>query len=436
MLAWIESLPAMATLLTIATIALWASGRLPEYLTALLFFSVATIFDVVGRDVIFSGFSSAAFWLILSGYVMGIALKKSGLADRAAGKLSVHLAGSYIRVTVGVVLLTYVLAYFMPSNMGRIALLMPIVMVLADRLGFEPGSRGRIGMALAVGFGTYQLSTSILPANVPNLVMAGAIESAYGLQLAYLPYLFLHTPVLGVLKGVLLVACIAVLFRDPPRRTPQREPARPFSAAEIRLCVLLAITLAFWLTDGWHGISPAWIGLAAACICLLPRIGSVTGDEFATQVNFRTCIYVAGILGLAAMVAASGLGERVSEAVLGIVPIDPAKPFFNFMAMTGISVVLGVVVTANGLPALYTPLAGTLADASGFPLLTTLMIQVIGYATPLLPFQAAPIVVAMGMGRVPARAGMVLCLIMAAVTFAVLVPLDYLWFQAIGAFDR
>ncbi len=60
------------------------------------------------------------------------------------------------------------------------------------------------------------------------------------------------------------------------------------------------------------------------------------------------------------------------------------------------------------------------------------MVQVIGYSTPLLPYQAAPIVVAMGMGRVPARDGARLCLAVAAVTFAVLVPLDYLWFRLLG----
>lgn len=65
---------------------------------------------------------------------------------------------------------------------------MPIVMALADRAGLHEGSQGRTAFALAVGFGTYQLSASILPANVSNLVMTGAAESAFGIHLSYLPY--------------------------------------------------------------------------------------------------------------------------------------------------------------------------------------------------------------------------------------------------------
>ncbi|MFY3136755.1 SLC13 family permease [Achromobacter xylosoxidans] len=93
------SLPALITAITIV---LWAFSRLPEYLTALLFFSAVMIFAVASRDVVLSGFSSAAFRLVLSGYVLGLALKYTGLADRMAGALSRRLSGSYPKVVAGV----------------------------------------------------------------------------------------------------------------------------------------------------------------------------------------------------------------------------------------------------------------------------------------------------------------------------------------------
>ncbi|RMX06538.1 citrate transporter [Corticibacter populi] len=423
--------------LAAATIGLWATARLPEYLVALLFFATAAVLQLAPSDILFSGFASAAFWLILSGFVLGMAIRKVGLADRIASGLAPHLTGSWPRMVGGVVLLAYALAFVMPSNMGRIALLMPIVMALADRAGLSEGSRGRIALALAVGFATFQLSASILPANVPNLVMAGAAESAYGIHLSYLPYLLLHAPVLGLLKGLALVACLCLLFPASPRRVaPAAASAQPLSAAERRLLVLLLVTLALWMSDALHGISPAWIGLAAACLCLLPRVGFLGSDEFATGVNFRTCIYIAGILGLAALLDHSGLGARIGAALLQWLPLDPDSPARNFGALVALTSVLNFTVTANGVPALLTPLAQSLADASGLPLMTVLMVQVIGYATPLLPYQASPIVVAMGMGRVPAGDGIRLCLWLAAISLLVLVPLDYGWFRLLGWIPR
>jgi anion transporter len=418
--------------LVVFTVGLWATRWLPEYLTALLFFSLATLTRAAPAGTIFSGFASSAFWLILSGFILGAAISKTGLADRMARLMAAHLRGSYFRMVAGVVIVTYGLAFFMPSNMGRIALLMPIVMAMADQAGLRDGERGRIGLALAVGFGTFMLSTSILPANVPNQVMAGTIETSYGLHLTYLPYLELHAPVLGIAKGIALIACICGLFPGKPQWAAAGAALTPLSPAERRLGILLGITLALWFTDAIHGIAPAWIGLASACICLLPRIGFLSADEFAASANFRTLIYIAAILGLAAMVTQSGLGDMVGRALTAMAPLDPSTPFRSFAALVGISTLLNFAVTSNGVPALYTPLARTLADASGFPLLTVLMIQVIGFSTTVLPYQASPIVVALEMGKVPAGSAVRLCLALAFLTFVILVPLDYLWFGWLG----
>jgi di/tricarboxylate transporter len=414
------------------TIGLWATARLPEYLTALIFFAAAMILAVAPASVIFSGFASSAFWLVVSGYVIGIAIANTGLAARVARLLSLPLSLSYPRLVFGTVGLSYALAFVMPSNMGRIALLMPIVMALADRVGFAQARPGRIGLALAVGFGTFQLSASILPANVPNLVMAGTVETTYGLHLAYVPYLLLHAPVLGILKGIALSACIVLMFKDRPQPITDVEPASPLSRAEKRLSVLLLVTLGLWLTDSLHGIAPAWVGLAAACLCLLPRVGFVSGEEFGKNVNHRTAFYIAAILGLAALAAQSGLGTLIGNALLTVAPLDPCAPYLSYVSIVGITALLNFVVTANGVPALFTPLAQSFATASGLPLLTVLMIQVLGYATPILPYQASPIVVAMGMGKIPFGAALRLSVVLAAITFVALMPINYGWFKVLG----
>ena len=422
----------LPSLIIVVTIILWATSLLPEFLTALLFFTAAMIARIAPPEVIFGGFASSAFWLVFSGFVLGVAIRKTGLADRAARALSARLTDSWPLMVASVVLLTYALAFVMPSNMGRIALLMPIVAAMAKRAGIADGSRAWFGLALAVGFGTFQLSATILPANVPNLVMSGAAEGSYGIHLNYVPYLLLHTPVLGILKGLVLIGLICWLFPGAPKPVKDLTPPEPMGRDEKRLAWLLAVVLVMWVTESWHGIGPAWTGLAASIVVMLPRVGFITGDEFSAGVNMRTCIYVAGILGLAITVTQTGIGSAVGEALMQVMPLDADAPFTSFLALTGITTALNFIMTANGVPALYTTLAQSFSDATGFPLLSVIMIQVLGYSTPLLPYQASPIVVAMGLGRVPARAGMLLCLALAVATYLVLLPLDYLWFSLLG----
>lgn len=422
----------LPSLIIVVTIILWATSLLPEFLTALLFFTAAMIARIAPPEVIFGGFASSAFWLVFSGFVLGVAIRKTGLADRAARALSARLTDSWPLMVASVVLLTYALAFVMPSNMGRIALLMPIVAAMAKRAGIADGSRAWFGLALAVGFGTFQLSATILPANVPNLVMSGAAEGSYGIHLNYVPYLLLHTPVLGILKGLVLIGLICWLFPGAPKPVKDLTPPEPMGRDEKRLAWLLAVVLVMWVTESWHGIGPAWTGLAASIVVMLPRVGFITGDEFSAGVNMRTCIYVAGILGLAITVTQTGIGSAVGEALMRVMPLDADAPFTSFLALTGITTALNFIMTANGVPALYTTLAQSFSDATGFPLLSVIMIQVLGYSTPLLPYQASPIVVAMGLGKVPAKAGMLLCLALAVATYLVLLPLDYLWFSLLG----
>ncbi|MFS2221607.1 SLC13 family permease [Pantoea sp. B65] len=414
------------------TILLWATALLPEFITALLFFAAAMLLHIAPAATVFSGFSSSAFWLVLSGFVLGLAIRKVGLADRLARSLALPLTTTWPRMVGGVILISYLLAFVMPSNMGRIALLMPIVGALAKQAGLHEGSRGWIGLALAVGFGTFQLSASILPANVPNLVLAGAAENSFGLHPGYMPWMFLHTPVVGLLKGALLTLCICKLFPATPSRITRQPVMPPLSGEELRLIALLLLTLMLWMTDSLHGISPAWVGLTAACFCLLPRVGFLSGEAFGNGVNFRTCLYVAAILGVTAVVVESNLGNTIASALLAITPLHEDSPFLSFLSLNAVTTALNFVVTANGVPAMFTPMAQSFAEASGFSLLTVVMMQVFAYATPLLPYQASPIVVAMGLGNVPARDGLKLCLLVALISALVLLPLDYLWFKVLG----
>lgn len=422
----------LTTLVIAITILLWASARLPEYLTALLFFAAATLLNIAPTSTIFSGFASSAFWLVLSGFVLGAAIRKVGLAQRWANYLVVPLSQSWPRMVVGTLVLTYLLALVMPSNMGRIALLMPVVLAMGERAGIKAGSRGSIGLALAVGFGTFQLSASILPANVPNLVLSGAAENAYQIHLQWLPWWLLHMPVVGIGKGMVLAAAILFLFRAQPQPVRHRDELQPLSRSEWRLMGLLAITLLLWMTDSLHGLPAAWVGLAAACICLLPRIGFLSGDDFASGVNFRTCIYIAGILGVATVVVDSGLGRLIANLLLSVLPLQDHASFGNFAVLNALVSLLNFVLTANGVPAMVTPIAQELANASGFSLMSVVMMQVFAYATPLLPYQASPVVVAMGLGNVPAKAGLQLCVLVFIFSVLLLLPLDYLWFRLLG----
>ncbi|HXP98408.1 MAG TPA: SLC13 family permease [Telmatospirillum sp.] len=420
-----------ALALSVAAIGLWATSAIPEYVTAIAFFTLAMLFKVGAPGVIFGGFESAAWWLIFGGLVMGVAVKSTGLGERIARRLARGFGGSYWGVITGVTVVGLTLGFIMPSSMGRAVLLMPIALSLAERFGFDPGSKGHTGVVLAAAFGCHVPTFSVLPANVPNMVLVGAAETAYHYVPTYGTYLLLHFPVLGFLKTAIMIPLIVWLYPDRPQPV-SADTKTPMRGQERWLAVLLIVALAFWVTDSFHHVSPAWISMAAALLLLTPGIGLIGRKAFGEQINYGSLFYVAGVMGLGALVDKSGLGSRLAAVILQILPLAPNQPMTNFASLSAVSTVVGLATTLPGVPAVLTPLAEQMAHASGLPLDAVLMSQVLGFSNPLLPYESAPLVVAMQLGGERMGPAQILCLLLAAATVVILLPLDFLWWRLLG----
>ena len=427
--------PTQAKALALGVIAIgyWATGVVPEHLTALLFFLLAMLLGAAPAQTIFSGFFSAALWLVYAGLILGVAVRTTGLGERVARRLSRRLGGSYAGLIGGVVLMGVVLGFVMPSSMGRVILLIPIALAMAEHFGFERGSNGRTGVVLAAAFGAHVPTFAILPANVPNMILVGASETIYSVSPMYGQYLLLHFPVLGALKALAIVALIVWLFPDRPRpqaQTPAAAP--PVTTKERTLAWVLAAALALWMTDFAHHISPAWVALGAALVLLWPGVDVGTGRQFSRDINYGSLFFVAGVMGLGAMVSESGLGARLARELLSVIPLQRGHAALNFASLTFTSLVTGLVTTLPGVPAILTPLADTMAKATGLPLKTVLMTQVLGFSTTILPYQSAPLVVGMQMAGERLGPSVKLCLGLALVILLFLLPLDFLWWRLLG----
>lgn len=422
----------------LVTLVLWSTGALPPFLTSLIFFGLVLIFGLARPDLIFSGFGSAAVWLIVSGFVIGTAISVSGLGKRLAAFLAPLLAGSYVRMIIGLSLAASLLGFVMPSSVGRAVVMLPIGMALADRVGFRAGSNGRIGIATALALACNLPSFAILPANIPNMILAGASETLHGVSFGYTSYLALHFPLLGLLKLALFDALVLTIF--PDRIHPQdgvmaemREADKPGEVAmQWRVGGILLATLALWMTDSLHGINPAWIGLATAIILLLPGIGVVPAKNFNSTIDFGVVLFVAAALGLGALVNESGLGKLVGETLQQVLPLQAGHTALNFFSLTLMSVLTGLVTTIPGVPTVLTTMAPELANASGFSLPAVLMTQAIGFSTVLFPYQVSPLVVAMQLSGEKLGHLLKITLPLALLTLVLIMPLDYLWWRLLG----
>jgi di/tricarboxylate transporter len=429
---WLPADTAVTTAIALLAIGLYATGLIAEAMTSLVFFLAAMLFAIAPPEVVFSGFASSAFWIIFGGLIIGMSIRHTGLGQQIADRLIARLPGRYSALIAGTVIVGLLFAFLMPGAMGRMVLLVPIAVAVADRVGFAEGSNGRIAVVLAAIFGTHTGSFAILPSNTPNVVWSGAMASVHGIEVGYMEYLAWHFPVLGVLRSMLLVAVLVYAFPDRLAGRGERPEIAPPLGRDQRLTALILLgALAMWASDALHGVGPAWVALGAALVYLLSAPRLVPARPFAA-LDIGPLLLLAGILGLGAVLAYTGIGEAAFEQLLPLLPFEPGQGARNYALISLGGTALAVLTAMPGVPAIGVPLGQTLATATGWPVESVLTILAASYSTYLLPYQAPPILIGAQLGQVPYGALVRFTLGFAVLSIGLIFPFHYLWLRAIG----
>ena len=425
-------LPAAAVVLL--AVALWSTAVVSSALGSIIFLFAAVVLSVAPASIVFSGFYAGATWLVFGGLVVGLGVRRSGLDVRLINTLLKRLPSSYLGIVYGIFFVAFMLAWVVPSASARVALLVPIVLSLNNRLGFEVGSKGHNGLVLASAMGTMTPAFGILPSNVPNMALFGAIESIHGIRIAYAEYLFLNFPVIGIGAVLIYPLVIFVLFKDQPKPAVGSEVTKSWSIDEKKLLIIVMGALFLWFTDTLHGVSPAWVALGAALICLLPKLGLLPPKTLSKEMDYGPVLFVAGVIGLGAVATHSGLGKLIATSLLEVVPLEPGADGTNFSMIVLVGTVVGIFTTMPAQPSIMVPMASAMASASGWPLMSILMAPVVTWIMFPFFYQAPPVVLAVALGELKILWVIRMLLVYMIMSIIILLPIHFLWGQSLGYF--
>lgn len=419
----------------VIAIGLWATAVVPEYFTSIIFFFLAVTAAGVSPKVVFSGFGSAAAWLVFSGLVIAVAMQSTGLGSRIATTLARYVGASYYSLLARTVIAVALLGFILPSNMGRVLVMLPIFLSMADRFGFAKGSNGRAAITLAVAGGSLYPGFGILTAAVPNIVLLGAAENIHQIRISYARYLLLQFPIISVVSVIALPLIIKRLF--PAQRGPDRPagPAGPWSQQEYKLLIVLLLTLGLWTTDFYHRVSPAWIAMGAAVLSLLPRLGTLPASSLIEKLNLGPWFFMTGILGMGAVLTTSGVGDLVGDWLVTQFRLAPGHDVFNFAALSAAGMLMSIAATVPGEPVIIATIAHKISAATGWPVETVLLAQVTNWSMALFPYELPPFIVAATLGGVRANQVIKLLVAMTGLAWLVIVPLQFLWWRYLGYFS-
>ena len=214
----------------------------------------------------------------------------------------------------------------------------------------------------------------------------------------------------------------------------KKKIIKPWSGDERRLLTVLLFALVLWVTDSLHGISPAWVSLGAAIICLFPHIGVLSPNVLGGEINYSPVLFLAGVIGLGAVANYVGLGTLIAENILSILDLKIGADFQNYASISITGMIIGLFTTMPAQPPIMVAMATVLAEATGWSQMSVIMTAITAWGVFPFFYQAPPVVVAVTLGNLRISDVTKMLVLYMIVGVLLKLPLHFIWGQHVGMF--
>lgn len=328
----------------------WATGALPDYVTALVMAFVWIVGLKIPSNVALGAFNSTTQWLLLSALVFAGSLIKTGLVRRISLWLLKVLPATYFGQVLALMLAGIVMGPVVPNGIGKVTMLGPVAMGMAEQTGYEPRSAGMNGLTLAVWAGAVPVATlAFMTGGAPNLAIFAAVPAAARAEITWSGWFIAALP-MALLTAVLLFIALLRLYRpektEVNKENVTRELAKmgPMSRQEIITAVVLLTALVLWITGGYHKIDTAWVAVGGATALLLTNV--LDRMAFRNSVDWALWIYVGLISGIGPVMQALKIDAYVKTVAGPALSSIAANPYL-FLALAVVLTFIGRLLFAN-----------------------------------------------------------------------------------------
>jgi solute carrier family 13 (sodium-dependent dicarboxylate transporter), member 2/3/5 len=416
----------------VLAIGLWSTEAMAAGVTSIVVIVALILTGAVPtvRDG-FVGFADPVPYFLVGVLTIGLAVSKSGLAERIAVLLIARAAGRPRRLYVELLAAFPLLTLLLPSATTRTGILVHVYDQALELAAVPRGAPLAKAIMLALNSINRLASTLLLTGGITPVVAAALIGNMswsrwFWLMLA--PY-----SVLLAIGAALIYWQYRAGFRGelslvaPVARTP-------LSPREIRTLLIVGGAAALWLTDGFHHWHPVIPALVAWTCLLAPGIGVLSWNEFEQGLGWANLFVIASSLSLAQALIASGASAWVATHLARDVPVLATSPLLVVVALLVVAAVLRALIpNITGFLATTIPLAMSVGTATGVnPVVCGLVVTIAGDAVLYYPAQSASSLVVYQRGHLTApeilRFGIWMTLLAALVVLVIALP----YWTAIG----
>jgi len=357
-----------ALALLIFAIVMWVTEALHLAVTSLLILFIQPIIGVAGFTDAVIGFANPIIFLMIGGFIIAEAIRKSGLASRLTYSMLNKLGSTPDRSLFTVVFSTGFLSAFI-ENVIAYAMMLPIIKEILPLMGVKDPEKGKSNFSksmvlggsygsLAGGFGT-EIGTA------PNLMAA-----------AYTHIPFVNWMIFGFPLAIILMTIIwkwLGFFYKPEIKGiiggfgtigAKRDSMGSMSRNEKFTLAILLITIGLWVTTSFTGLDSYSVALIGAVLLFAFRV--IDWKDAQNGVDWGLIVFFGGALSLGVALLNSGAANWLISDLISFLGPN-ASTIMIMVVLMIISVTITQVMSNIALAAILIPISVTLASAQNLP---------------------------------------------------------------------
>lgn len=377
--------------ITLWAILIWAFDLVNSAVVAVVLPVLYIVFGVSDADTAFSGWLSTSGWITLGGLLLGTAFMRSGLARRLAFKMLSVTSGDFKGVVLAISLTCLIITPVIPSVMGKIVLMVPIVVEVCNALGLKKGSNGAAALILVVFFALWSPKMAFPTASTDAILATGILVDQYHYDITWLEWA--KDMFVPAILWTAVSVCLVWLLKPGKVELDRFESVEryralgPMSGQEKKLTVMMAAVVALLATQGLHGVDPAYVLVIAAAVCFMPQAGILEASDF-KKTDLSVVFFLAGAVSIGAVASQIGI---TSDVVAGIQPaLEGRSNFVLVMFLYMFAVATNFLLNPMALIATLLGPVTELCMQLGYSPVLGGYSMIMGFNQALLPYEIAP----------------------------------------------
>src|SRR4051812_11756350 len=239
----------------LSAMTLWITTKIPAGFVAIALIAFIIIMNAGEPDLLYHSLSEEVVWLMIGSFIIGEAVKRSGLAERLTLSI-LSKSNKKNNVLLGLSSVLFASVFFIPSTSGRAALSMPIMNQLSQKFS----TREQRALAILAPVIILMSTSATLIGAGSHLIGIGLLESTVDQSISYIQWLIWGVPFALVVTFLSLFVIKWMLWPREELKVIEHTPTeekmmckKQFNREEKKTAILTLFLIVGWVTESIHG---------------------------------------------------------------------------------------------------------------------------------------------------------------------------------------